>query len=135
MQQVAFNRQTCRDRNWMKVTTSASTITFRQATGTKTISGLRIMSTRLTSPSMNIYKVESATATVAPLFASQKEYIRSERSQWNGSNNYIWANAMAAAMTAILGVAIVKMNEQQESNTECCGIAGVVGSSKNHDAR
>jgi hypothetical protein len=135
MQQVAVNGQIRRSRVWITVATSSSRHTLRPSIDTKTISGLRIMSTRVASPSMNIHRVQTTTATLAPLLASENENIFGERSNWNGNKNSMWSNTMAAVMTAVFGAALVKMNEQQKSNTECCGIAGVVGSSKNHDAR
>ncbi len=69
----------------------------------------------------------NTTAALAPLLASQND--------WNGNDSSMWTHAILAAMTAVFGAAVLQMNNKEQSSTECCGIAGVVGSLKNHDAR
>ena len=125
MLQATFNRQIRLGRNWMKArTTNGFT---NNSANAKTISELRIMSTRATS--LNMHTIHSTTATLLPQFASQNEYIRGDGTHSNSA----WM--MAAAMSAIFGAAYLNIHKHPKSNTECCGIAGVVGSSKNHDAR
>lgn len=69
----------------------------------------------------------STTASLPPLSAAQND--------WNGKDSSMWTHVMLAATTAVFGAAFLQMNNKERSSTECCGIAGVVGSSKNHDAR
>jgi hypothetical protein len=144
MQQMICNEQIRRGRTWWKITTTTTTTTtnasatmFRRGVNTKAILGLRIMSTMnssTTASSFKMYKVHMSTATLSPLLLASQS---GDRSYWNGNNDFKWTNIMTAAMTAMFGAALFQMNHssQQKSNTECCGIAGVVGSSKNHDAR
>jgi anti-sigma-K factor RskA len=77
----------------------------------------------------------TTAAIFAPLFASQENNtnhnMHHHSTMWNNYTTTI-AKAAAATLAAMFGVALV---QQKTDTTECCGIAGVVGSSKNHDAR
>ena len=133
MQRVICNEQIHRGRIWLKITATASTNILRCGVNKNTLPGFRIMSTmNSAAPSMNMNQTRLASSILTPLAASQN----SDRSHWSGSNyDFKWTNAMTAVITAVFGATAVQMNQTQKSRTECCGIAGVVGSSKNHDAR
>jgi hypothetical protein len=69
-----------------------------------------------------------------PLVTSHTLPLLSQQNFNHNNNPYYIPKAVLLAASAFVAT-IMMMIDQQHSKTQCCGIAGVVGSSKNHDAR
>jgi hypothetical protein len=91
--------------------------------------------------------IQNTGISSLPLVATSLVSVLSQQSYSHRNNQYYKNNIFSTTMTAILATAtaiistgMIMFDNQNRlqpymSTTQCCGIAGVVGSLKNHDAR